>query len=307
MSDDYEDIDEGEESEKPIEPTIAKIAPPSRGSIFPPSGGDGGGDDTIWLTSYADLMTLIACFFILLVAFANFDPESFSAKSTEMAKHFSGDKPVEAVEQDPMTKLLEKLQDDTSLKENASLKMEMDGIVINFSGSALFESGKADLRAEVKDALDIMIDLVQEGSPDARIVVEGHTDLSPLINSSKYRNNWELSGARSARVVERFEEFGFNPSNLVAVGYGSTRPLKPNHDENGQAILDNMKENRRVVIKILKSPKMMKREKIGLGVYFDDNKILDSSSPSTISGEGKIHVEVNGQKVDSTPPLPIER
>ena len=106
---------------------------------------------------------------------------------------------------------------------------------------------------------------------------------------------------------KQFEEFGFKPNNLVAVGYGSTRPLKPNHDENGQAILDNMKENRRVVIKILKSPKMMKREKIGLGVYFDDNKILDSSSPSTISGEGKIHVEVNGQKVDSTPPLPIER
>lgn len=276
IEDDLDEFDEESSSEAPI----AKIATPKRGSMFPQNdSGDSG--DSIWLTSYADLMTLIACFFILMVAFANFDPESFSRKATEMAKHFSGDKPVEAETQDPLTQLMGKLQDESALKENASIKMEMDGIAISFSGSALFDSGKADLRPEIRDALDIMIDLIQEKAKTSRILVEGHTDDTPLANSSKYRTNWELSGVRASRVIERFEEFGFDSKNLVAVGYGSTRPIKPNHDANGMAIWENMQENRRVIIKVMKAPELMKREKIGLGVYLDDQKILDGSpSPS---------------------------
>ncbi len=275
-----DDLEEFDEESNSSEAPIAKIATPKRGSMFPQNdSGDSG--DSIWLTSYADLMTLIACFFILMVAFANFDPESFSRKATEMAKHFSGDKPVEAETQDPLTQLMGKLQDESALKENASIKMEMDGIAISFSGSALFDSGKADLRPEIRDALDIMIDLIQEKAKTSRILVEGHTDDTPLANSSKYRTNWELSGVRASRVIERFEEFGFDSKNLVAVGYGSTRPIKPNHDSNGIAIWENMQENRRVIIKVMKAPELMKREKIGLGVYLDDQKILDGSpSPS---------------------------
>lgn len=275
-----DDLDEFDEESNSAEAPIAKIATPKRTSMFPQTeGGDSG--DSIWLTSYADLMTLIACFFILMVAFANFDPESFSRKATEMAKHFSGDKPVEAESQDPLTELMSKLQDESSLKENAAIKMEMDGIAISFNGSALFDSGKADLRPEIRDALDIMIDLIQEKAKTSRILVEGHTDDTPLVNSSMYRTNWELSGVRASRVIERFEEFGFDSKNLVAVGYGSTRPVKPNHDSSGNAIWENMQENRRVVIKVMKAPELMKREKIGLGVYLDDQKILDGSpSPS---------------------------
>jgi chemotaxis protein MotB len=307
----YVDVIDGEEddmAESAIpEVPAAKVAVPKSASMFPPAPESDSGD-SIWLTSYADLMTLIACFFILMTAFANFDPESFSRKAAEMAKHFSGEKPVEAEEQDPMTQLMSKLEDNSMLKENASIKMQMDGLVINFSGSALFDSGRADLKPEVREALDIMIDLVQEKSKDSRIVVEGHTDDSPLVNSSRYRNNWELSGVRASRVVERFEEFGFDSKNLVAVGYGSTRPLKPNHDDNGQALFENMKENRRVVIKIMKAPKKMKREKMGLGVYLDDNKILDSSAVEAQPIENdEVKVEVNGEIADPNPPQPVER
>lgn len=273
MKDDENSFDSEEQPSAPV----AKIASPPKASMFPAAEA-GGAEDSIWLTSYADLMTLIACFFILMVAFANFDSQSFSRKSREMSKYFSGDKPLDQ-EGEPMSQLMERLQVDPALKESAQLKMVMEGIEVNFSGSALFESGQAELRPEILDALDIMIDLIHEKTPDARVLVEGHTDDAPLINSSKYRNNWELSGARSARVVERFEEFGFTPQNLAAVGYGSTRPLKPNHDKEGTALLGNMKENRRVVIKIMKAPKLMKREKIGLGVYFNDDQILDSTAP----------------------------
>ena len=255
-------------------PIIRSKIKPSKSSLDVSSGDSS--DDSIWLTSYADLMTLIACFFILLVAFANFDPQSFSRKSTEMSKHFSGDKPEKNTEL--IQKLKEEIENDPVLKSNVEVKMEMDGVVISFSGSVLFESGSADVKKEVQDSLDIMIDLVLEKNKDSKIIIEGHTDSIPLGNSSIFRNNWELSGARAARVVDRFEKFGFKSDHLVAVGYGSTRPLKPNHDDSGLPNFENMKENRRIIVKVFDNLSMLKREKLGLGVYFDD-KIMDPPGP----------------------------
>jgi chemotaxis protein MotB len=273
MQPDFEDefAKDESEAELPLPQTVpAKIVPKkSKLDISQPS--DDG--DNIWLISYADLMTLIACFFILLVAFANFDPVSFSRKAVEMAKHFSGDKP-----NDPNAlgeQLQRELIDDPVLKGNAKVMMQMDGVEIKFSGSALFEPGKADLKPEVQDALDILIDMIYEKNPNAKIIVEGHTDDTPMMNSSKYSSNWELSSARSSRVIERFQQFGFNPLNLVAVGYGSTRPIKPHYDQDGKLIVEHMQENRRVIIKVLDNPELLKRQKIGLGVYFDDKLIED--------------------------------
>jgi chemotaxis protein MotB len=302
MNDDW---DEEQTEDEKISAPVNKIIPSKSAALYP-GGTRDDASDSIWLTSYADLMTLIACFFILLVAFANFDPQSFSRRAQEMAKHFSGDKTV-IDDSEPLTQLMDKLKDDPSFRDKAQVKMEMDGLVISFSSTALFEAGEANLKPKIRDALDILIDLIHEKMPQARVLIEGHTDDSPLVNSSKYISNWELSGARAARVVERFEEFGFDPKNLVALGYGSHRPVKPNYDDEGAPLHQNMKENRRVVIKVMKNPSLMKREKMGLGVYFDDNKLLDSTSPPKTMADKKrppIEVEVNGQEINSIPPLP---
>ncbi|MFY7992957.1 MAG: OmpA/MotB family protein [Bacteriovoracaceae bacterium] len=287
----YDDESEQDDNEDiiapPQLPVVQSRMKPSKSSLDV-SGGSDSSDDSIWLTSYADLMTLVACFFILLVAFANFDPQSFSRKANEMAKHFSGDKPENDTEL--IEKLKEEIESDPVLKSNVEVKMEMDGVVINFSGSALFESGSADVKREVQDALDIMIDLILEKNKDSKIVIEGHTDSLPLGNSSIFKNNWELSGARAARVVDRFEKFGFKSDHLVAVGYGSTRPLKPNYDDSGLPNLENMKENRRIMIKVFDNPSMLKREKLGLGIYLDD-KILDPP------GAKDAEISVDGEKI----------
>lgn len=275
MSDDFDWDDEQE-----VPPASApKRAPAAPARPILPDGGGDGGDDSVWLTSYADLMTLIACFFILLVAFANYDPAGFQQKANELAKHFSAKKIQE--QDSKLSQLVEELQKDPVLRENTQVKLEDTGVVINFSGTALFEPGKADIRPEVLDALDIMITLIQEKNPKGRVLVEGHTDDTPMLNSSKFVSNWELSGARAARVVQRFEEFGIDPTHLASVGYGSTRPMLPNHDETGQAIPQNMNQNRRVVIKVLDAPMDLKRIKLGLGVYFDENAMLEPNKAST--------------------------
>ena len=61
-------------------------------SLFEEEHGGGGGEEEVWLISYADMMTLIACFFILMMAFANYDPAGFNKKAIELSKSFNKDK-----------------------------------------------------------------------------------------------------------------------------------------------------------------------------------------------------------------------
>ena len=88
-------------------------------------------------------------------------------------------------------------------------------------------------------------------NPAGRIYVEGHTDDNPL-KFSHFKSNWELSGARAANVISIFENAGFPPENLVAIGYGASRPIAPNRMSDGERNLEGQRRNRRVVVTIYK-------------------------------------------------------
>ena len=220
-----------------------------------------------WAISYADLMTLISTFFILLVAFANFEKPTFNKKAKEVAKYFKGAN-VQPQE-DEMTELLtniEAISHDTNVKE---VKLTPNGIEIVFSSSALFESGSAELNPDFEESLRLIIDIIKDKSEGKKntLLVEGHTDDIP-ITTKQFPSNWELSGARATRVVRLFETAGFDRSSLTAVGYGDTRPAKPHRNSYGNLISENQAENRRIVLKVLKPI-----EKIDMGFdgWFDPN------------------------------------
>lgn len=222
----------------------------------------------LWLVSYADMMTLIACFFILMMAFANYDPAGFTQKTKEIARHFNKDKYKSS--DTKMRFLQEEIARHPELKKMTKISVIDDELVISFSGSALFESGQYTFKDEVIPVLDGMIDIIKTQNSQYNIIVEGHSDNQPMGSSSPFTSNWALSGARAASVVERFEFFGFSPKNLKALGLGSSKPLAPNEDENGIPILENLKVNRRVVIKVIEPLDPSKTVKMGLGVYFDN-------------------------------------
>jgi len=269
--DDYDDdFDEDDEDDETIEvkpPNQAAIFRPSKSTFFPQSAPTQDDGDA-WVISYADMMTLIACFFILMMAFANYDPTLFSRRTKEISKHFSGEKNEDS--EDKLEQLMQEIRRTEQLKDATEVKINSDGLTLTFSGSSFFESGKSVLKPEVVETIDVMIDLIMQKDSGYRIMVEGHTDDAPLRNSSRYNSNWELSGARSSRIVERFELFEFPSEQLVSIGYGSTRPLAKNRDNKGRAILKNMNLNRRVVIKVLQPLHQIQKKKFGFGVYFDD-------------------------------------
>ena len=238
-------------------------------------------EEELWLVSYADMMTLIACFFILMMAFANYDEAGFNKKVATIADHFNkkegrgegkGENVGDAKISDLKLKTLEEeISKHPDLLKMTKISLRDGDLNVIFQGSALFDDQSAELNDSVVASLDGMISIIRSLNPNYRILVEGHTDNIPPRPNSGHLNNWALSSARASAVVERFEIGGFEPSKLAVVGYADTRSIAPMMDSSGKPLPENQKLNRRVLIKVIQPTDPKKLIKMGLGVYFKDS------------------------------------
>lgn len=225
-----------------------------------------------WIVSYADMMTLLFCFFVIMTSFANFEPTVVARKSKEVADYVAKGKFKEEMME--FQNLGLEIGGHPNLKGVARSTLKDGTLEIVFSSSILFPSGDADIQESFIKNIDIMVGLIKNRNPNYRVIVEGHSDNSPLSNDHAFKSNWDLSASRAASVVDRFIYYGFKPNQLVSVGFGDSRPVAPNFDKSGIAIKENQALNRRVVIKVLQPLKSTKMKNLGIESYFEDSEIL---------------------------------
>ncbi|MDR1829733.1 MAG: flagellar motor protein MotB [Candidatus Fibromonas sp.] len=214
----------------------------------------------VWMTTFSDLNTLLMTFFVLLVIMANFDPVKYALTVESIQGAFGVLETFPTVPIHPIVNIPKKTGDEQkkkqSLKDAEKIKqivqtknlqdaVKVDvtekGIAIMLRDPVGFASGLADLKDQGKEILQDISEVVKS-NPDLKVRVEGHTDNVP-INSQRYRNNWELSSARSLSVVQLFSsQTGIKPENMSAVGYGEYRPIAPNTTPEERA------KNRRIQI-----------------------------------------------------------
>ncbi len=207
-------------------------------------------DDQDWLTTYADMVTLLLTFFVLLV--------SMSTINMGMWQEFKeGYKSEVSAEEDDFSTPLAKMKEDldSSLIEDRlagiiSVRLSRRSIEMNLLSSALYELGEA----EINQVADEILEKINNAMSNIdyyrfNLEIEGHTDDVP-INNRKYPSNWELSVARASGIVKYFIEKGLEGDRMKAAGYADTKPLAPNLDEDGMPILENRNINRRIVIRI---------------------------------------------------------
>lgn len=204
--------------------------------------------ESIWLLSYADLMTLMFAFFVLLTSFSKLDLENFEKLRKETTHLFGGQysKPFEDFK--------EKLKEQARLQGVADKAVFDDsekGMTITFQGSVFFDSGSAELKPESIEMLTKVISVVKQQDSKFNVVVEGHTDDNSIQNE-KFPSNWELSSYRASSVLHLFENMGFPRSQLRAIGFADTLPIAPNRNSDGQPVSLNQAQNRRIVIKLIK-------------------------------------------------------
>lgn len=95
-----------------------------------------------------------------------------------------------------------------------------------------------------------MIRVIVERGAKFKVRIEGHTDDVPISKKSKFKSNWELSGARAAHIAALFDQMGFSKSNLIAVGFGDSRPLNLYRSPSGEIDFEAQRKNRRVVLTV---------------------------------------------------------
>jgi chemotaxis protein MotB len=228
---------------------------------------EGSDDGDAWLISYADMMTLVACFFILMMAFANFDQPTFKRVAKHVEKHFKGANLQ--VEKDENTELAARIQSISQLTEQVKVLAHPDGLEIEFNSGFLFDSGEANIKTKAVELLRLLTEVISSKKNKYFVEVHGHTDSQPLSKVRRFNDNWELSAARAASVVRELIGLGFSPKTLNAIGHADSVPLEVEVDEKGQYIPENMAKNRRVVIFI---KDRYEAEKMGLGLTFEKNK-----------------------------------
>ena len=223
-------------------------------------------DSESWLISYADLMTLLACFFILMMAFANYDQPTFKRVAKQIGKYFKGAE-LE-IEKNQNKELAMKISSIGPLKEQTQVTAHEDGLEIKFNSGFLFNTGESHLKEDALEKLRLLSEVIGQKKDLYKIEVHGHTDSVPLSFGRRFKDNWELSSARAAAVVREFVRLGFSPKILSPIGHANSFPELPEVDQNGKEIKDNQAKNRRVIIFVRE---IHQSEKLGLGLEFEKN------------------------------------
>lgn len=222
----------------------------------------------VWLLSYSDLMTLLACFFILLMVFANYEEPGSNAVAKQIADSIN--KVDNKTSDIKMQEVSQEIAKHPELLKKTKISVTNQELQVTFSSSVLFPEKSVDLSDDIEPTLQSLIDIIRSKDVNFRVVIEGHSDPYEFREMNNIGSAWELGAIRASRVLSKFESFGFDPNKIVAVTKGDSEPLEPNKDETGSPIPENMILNRRVVIKVLEPVIDAKKVKFGLGIYFNE-------------------------------------
>ncbi len=235
-----------------------------------------------WLVSYADFITLMFAFFVLMYASAEANQNKVEKVAESVrralqegrmnsvivgllgasreaavatALQHSPSPPQQPSRPDrktgdgrltellPSLKKLEKDLHPEIASGQLAISMESRGLVISLRQAAYFPSGEDTIDPAMYPSLRKVADAVRDMANPIRF--EGHTDSIPISNS-RFRSNWDLSAARSIAMLELFaSNFGIATGRLAVVGYADTSPIDDNTTLEGRA------KNRRVDIVVL--------------------------------------------------------
>ena len=200
-----------------------------------------------WMATFADMMSLLLTFFILMYAIASQNTARVLHEVLGIEEKSLG--VIDLIDEITIKKSLQELtglnnpnilDDMDDIAEDSAMAVDTNEakVVVRVPGANLFKPGQADLQLSARPVLDGVIAVVRK-YPDYKIHIQGHTDDDP-ISTEKFPTNWELSAARATAVLRYFFDKGVEPEKMTATGYAVTFPLASNDTDQGRTL------NRRV-------------------------------------------------------------
>jgi chemotaxis protein MotB len=226
-----------------------------------------------WLISYADFVTLLFAFFVVMYSISSVNEGKYKTFSDSLNLAFSqqsNDAAVSVVpgQQDQKLKVLVDKRTARLVEQQRKIQAQMKtvdetlrqvmapmiaqglvgvhqtkrGVVVDISASTLFREGEERLQPGAQDTLQQLAQVLSR--EDKSVEVEGHTDDIP-IKTAQFPSNWELSSGRASSVVRMLVSYGVPEKHMAAVGMASNQPIVANDTAVNRA------KNRRVSITIL--------------------------------------------------------
>ena len=176
-----------------------------------------------WLLTYADMMTLLFAFFVLLFSMSSPDPVKMSQVGDAMKENPELKSAHEIKEE------FEDIVEDLQLEKATNIISDPRGVALEMDGDICFQSGSTNIKDQLKQVLDAAADKILSNKTDFRmVIVEGHTDSDkiPKKLQKQFPTNWELSAARASNVVNYLINQGVNSGRMQASGYADRWPAE---------------------------------------------------------------------------------
>ncbi|MFQ6607132.1 MAG: flagellar motor protein MotB [Fidelibacterota bacterium] len=184
-----------------------------------------------WFGTFADMMTLLFAFFVLLAAISTIDPVKLQEMADSMGKKVGKTKKEGkamnlADIKKAVDEMVKNMPEDETGKKPVEVRTSPKGVTLGISSDISFASGTADLQPGIIDVLKKLVPTIDDPNNAFPVAIEGHSDSDPLPErfQDKYPSNWELSAARAAAVVRELMKLGVDPTRLQAVGYAQYQP-----------------------------------------------------------------------------------
>ena len=267
-----------------------------------------------WMVSYADFVTLLFAFFVVMYAISSINEGKYRVLSDTMTEAFKvAPKSPEPIQMGKESKIISSQKQSNKIiepikplrilpKSERTYEKEMKQIAetvsnavqplidkglikvtqdklwveIEMNTSILFSSADSELEEEAYPALKALAGVLKT-LPNS-IDVEGHTDNVP-INNELFPSNWELSAARAASVVHLFTRYGVDPHRLSSIGYAEFRPISNNATEEGRL------RNRRVKVVILADKNARRIVEINRDIGQADSESVSSQNDKKSVGK----------------------
>lgn len=212
-----------------------------------------------WMVSYADFITLLFAFFVVMYSISSVNEGKYRVLSDTLRKNFRAEAaagtlapratpsapvqlPLISTGPSPIDLVAERLQEalgDRLDMDQISLRRTERGVEVSINSHLLFATGRSEIDTTYNSLLAQLAAALADSAH--RIDVEGFTDDRP-IQTSRFPSNWELSAARAAAVVRKLASNGVAPDRMAAVGFGPYRAVADNDSAAGRS------KNRRVIL-----------------------------------------------------------
>lgn len=229
-----------------------------------------------WVVTFGDLMSLLLCFFVLLLSFSEMDRQKYKQVAGSLEKAFGVQRKMRVMEIPKGMKIIAKdfdqeiietrIREDLGkeiddmlstqleeFKDQITMEANENEVIIRLMGESTFDSGKVEIREKLKPLLIRVAKVLEKDGGD--VIIAGHTDNVP-IRRGPYKTNLRLSIARAAAVAEYILSHSkIDAKRISTMGFGEYRPIEKNQSARGREM------NRRVEIILSNLPQPQNRSK----------------------------------------------